>query len=123
MSRLFRNCQYYFGEKKLYKLDAKNPDAIAWGIPIIFSEDQIDSLNVSATTKKRLHSLKEGSILELGLVSSTSRQAIVVETTYDQEKISALEAELKQLNKEIRELVGGKMKRVDEIRKELKELR
>lgn len=123
MARIFRNCQYYWFEKKLVKLQAKNPNELAWGIPIIFSEDQIDSLNVSKTTKKRLHSLKENSILQLGLVSNQCRQAIVVETKYDQEKIEVLEAELKQLNKEIRELVGDKMKRADEIRKELKELR
>jgi prefoldin subunit 5 len=61
--------------------------------------------------------------LKLGSVSNSQWNGIIVETKFIPEQVDALETELETLNKEIKELVGNKMKRINEIRNELFELR
>lgn len=121
MPKQFRTYVEDYGGLKVIK-SSKNPDKLYWGLPAVFTEEQLDKFFLSDAVKKRLSSLKEGTVLRLGKISSNSWHCIMVDKTFNQGKIDVLEVELKQINAEIKALVGDKMKRANEIREELKGL-
>jgi hypothetical protein len=73
--------------------------------------------------KNKLKKIKPGTILKLCKISLTDYHVVMLDTSYDQDKIDALEKDLKQVNEEINVLVGDKIKIANQIRNELKKLR
>jgi hypothetical protein len=114
---------YKYNGTDLIALPTKNLKTLWWGLPAIFYDYQIDNFHLSMPIKNKLKKIKPGTILKLCKISLTDYHVVMLDTSYDQDKIDALEKDLKQVNEEINVLVGDKIKIANQIRNELKKLR